>query len=87
MIILDNNNKPVTSLLNTWTEYCEDLCNYKIRPDNNILKKNTMNNNKELLPNIECEEIRSLKIGKLPGLNSIPSELLKLFNYELHSHL
>ena len=41
MIILYKNNKPVTvnaALLKTWTEYCEDLYNYKIRPDNNLLK-------------------------------------------------
>ena len=57
MIILDKNNKPVTvneALLNTWTEYCEDVYNYKIRPDNNLLKHNTMNSNEEPIPILEC---------------------------------
>ena len=69
-------------MLNTWTEYCEFLYNYKIRPDNiNILvKKNTMNNNEEPLPILECEvrdAILTLKNGKSPDRDNIPSELLK----------
>ena len=66
------------ALLNTWTEYCEDLYYCKIGPDN-ILKKNTMNNNEEQLP-LECEVrdvILTLKNGKSPSLDNIPSELLK----------
>ena len=76
------NNKLVienAALLNNWTEYYEDLYNYKFRSDNNLLKKNTMNNNEELLI-LECEvcdAIQTLKNVKSPGLYNIPSELLK----------
>ena len=66
-------------MLNNWTEYYEDLYNYKIRSDNNLLKKNTMNNNEELLI-LECEvcdAIQTLKNVKSSGLYNIPSELLK----------
>ena len=41
MIILDKHNKPVTvnaAFLKIWTEYYEDLYNYKIRTDNHLLK-------------------------------------------------
>ena len=54
-------------MLNTLTEYCEDLYNYNIRPDNNILKKNTMNNNEEqilLILEYEVRTILALKNGK-----------------------
>ena len=71
MIILD---------FDTWTEYCEDLYNYNIRPDNKLLKKNSMNNNEEPLPIIECEvrdAILTLKNGKSPGIDNIPSVLLR----------
>ena len=79
MIILDKNNKPVTvnaALLKTWTEYCENVYNYKIRPDNNLLKQNTMNSNEEPIPILECEvrnAILTLKNGKSPGPDNIPS--------------
>ena len=72
---MDKNNKPVTenaAFLNTWTEYCEDLYNYEIRPHNNLLKKNTMNNYEGSLPILECEvrdAIPTLKNGKSPGLD------------------
>ena len=83
MIILDKNKKPVTvnaALLKTWTEYYEDLYNYKIRPDNNLLKHNTMNSNEKPLPILECEvrnAILNLKNDKSPGPDNILSELLK----------
>ena len=70
MIIIDKNNKlgiVKAVLLNTLTEYCEDLYNYKIRPDNNLLKKNTMNNNEEqilLILEYEVRTILALKNGK-----------------------
>ena len=70
MIILDKDNKPVTEnieLIKTWTEYCKDLYNFKIKPDNNLLKPNIMNNNEESLPILESEvrnAIRTLKNGK-----------------------
>ena len=44
------------------------------------MKKNTMNNNEEPLPILEWEvrdAIMALKYGKSPGLDNIPSELLK----------
>ena len=83
MIILDKNNKPVAenaALLNIWTEYCKDVYNYKIIPDNNLLKPNKININEYSLPILESEvrnAILTLKNGKSPGPDNIPSELLK----------
>ena len=83
MIILDKDNKPVTEnieLIKTWTEYCKDLYNFKIKPDNNLLKPNIMNNNEESLPILEsevCNASLTLKNGKSPGPYNIPGELLK----------
>ena len=83
MIILDKDNKPVTEnieLIKTWTEYCKDLYNFKIKPDNNLLKPNIMNNNEESLPILESEvrnAIRTLNNGKSAGPDNIPGELLK----------
>ena len=83
MIILDKNNKPVaenSALLKTWTEYCKDVYNYKIRPDNNLLNPNKINSNEDSLPILESEvrnAILTLKNGKSPGPDNIPSELLK----------
>ena len=79
MIILDTNNKPVTenaALLKTWTEYCKDVYNYKIRPENNLLKPNKINSNEDSLPILESEvrsAIISLKNGKSPGPDNSPS--------------
>ena len=83
MIILDKDNKPVTEnieLIKTWTEYYKDLYNFKIKPDNNLLKPNIMNNNEESLPILESEvrnAILTLKNGKSPDPDNIPGELLK----------
>ena len=84
MIILYKNNKPVTenaALLMTWTEYCKDLYNYKIRTYNNLLKPNKINSNEYSFPLLESEvrnAILTLKNGKSPGPDNISSELLKL---------
>ena len=69
MIILDKNNKPLANaaLLKTWTEYFKDLYNYKIRPDNNLLKQNKINSNEDSLPILEyevCNAILTLTNGK-----------------------
>ena len=83
MIILDKNNKPVSenaTLLKTRTEYCKVVYNYKIRPDNNLLKPNNINSNEDSLPILESEvhnAMLTLKNGKSPGPDNIPSELLK----------
>ena len=83
MIILDKNNKPVdenAALWKTWTEYCKDLYNYKIIPENNLLKPNKINSNEDSLPILESEvrnPILTLKNGKSPSPDNFPSELLK----------
>ena len=67
MIILNKNNKPVAenaALLKTWTEYCKDLYNYKIRPDNNLLKPNKINSNEDSLPILESE-VRNAKLLRM----------------------
>ena len=66
--------------MKTWTENCKDLYNYKIRPDNNLLKPNKINSNEDSLTILEYEVrnvIVTLKNGKSPGPDNIPSELLK----------
>ena len=87
MILLDTNNKLVAenaALLKRWTEYFKDLYNYKIRPDNNLLKPNKINSNEDSLPILESEvrnAILTLKNGKSPGPDNIPSEEKALSKY------
>ena len=63
-----------------WTEYCDDLYNYPISPDVSILRADEVPLESEDSPPVLKEEVeaavRSLKPGKAPGVDSIPSELL-----------
>eukprot|EP00745_Piridium_sociabile_P015102 TRINITY_DN22265_c0_g1_i4.p2 TRINITY_DN22265_c0_g1~~TRINITY_DN22265_c0_g1_i4.p2 ORF type:complete len:167 (-),score=43.02 TRINITY_DN22265_c0_g1_i4:628-1128(-) len=90
MIIEDKNGNLLTeetAVLSRWTEYCEELYNYKLRPDTSRLDKGT-NTNQELddppILEEEVEEaVRSLKGDKSPGVDNIPAELLKHAGPEL----
>ena len=70
-----------TAVLNQWTEYCSDLYSYELHPDTNLLQSSqTSTQEAESLPVLrqEVEEaVQSLKAGKSPGVDNIPSELLK----------
>ena len=84
MIILDQDDKPIAehgAVMNRWTEYFNKLYNYPIKT-NVKLNHNEANKAKAdtSLPILESEvenSIKSLKDGKTPGPNNIPSELIK----------
>ena len=70
-----------SAVLTRWTEYCKELYNYPIQPDTTLLEEETREQ-KEPSPlpimREEVEEaIRSLPVGKSPGADNIPAELLK----------
>ena len=87
MIIEDENqnNKRIAdneSLLKTWTEYCNNLYNYPIKPNINKLTNRNQNNTdiEETLPILKSEvenAIYMLKNDKTPGNNNISAELIK----------
>ena len=64
-----------------WNEYCTGLYNYELHPDTSLLQSNQSTTQEaESLPVLweEIEEaVPSLKAGKSPVVNNIPSELLK----------
>ena len=70
-----------TAVLNQWTEYCSGLYNYELHPDISLIQSNqTPTQEAESLPVLreEVEEaVPRLKAGKSPGVDNIPSELLK----------
>ena len=70
-----------TAVLNRWTEYWSILYNYELHPDTSLFQSNqTPTQEAESLPVLreEVEEaVQSLKAGKSPRVDNIPSELLK----------
>ena len=67
-----------TAILNQWTEYCSDLYNYELHPDTSLLESNqTPTQEAESLPVLREEVVRNPRAGKYPGVDNIPSELLK----------
>ena len=71
-----------TAVLNRWTENCSGLYNYELHPDTSLLQSNqTPTQVSESLPVLreEVEEaVRSLKAGKLPGVDNIPLSCLRM---------
>ena len=68
------------AVLNRWTEYCQELYNFPLQPDKSILVDEPKHNIPEPLPVMKeevKEAVKSLQGGKSPGLDNIPSELLK----------
>ena len=66
-------------MLGKWTEYCSELYSHKAEGDDAVLAVNEPTD-QDSFPILESEvesAIRVLKIGKSPGVDNIPSELLK----------
>ena len=70
-----------------WTEYCRGLYNHELHLDVSILQENLPPRDGEDSPPVLREEveaaIRHLKAGKSPGVDNVPSELLKCGGEEL----
>ena len=87
MIIEDENqnNKRIAdneSLFKTWTEYCNNLYNYPIKPNIHKLTNRNQNNTdiEETLQILKSEvenAINMLKNDKTPGNDNISAELIK----------
>ena len=66
--------------MKTWTEYCDQLYDYPIAPNESLINLNTNENTEDYLPILESEvenAIKTLQYDKSPGNENIPSELLK----------
>ena len=67
--------------MDRWTEYCKDLYNYPIKTDRaKVETDNSRQDDEQLLQILKSEvihAIKSLKNGKSPGIDNVPSELLK----------
>ena len=84
-IIEDNNANPladVTKILNRWTESHNDLYNHLINHDTNVLSNTAIFNEESdtelsILDTDVMHAINMLKESKSPGIDNIPSELIK----------
>uniref|UniRef100_A0A3B1JXQ2 ribonuclease H n=1 Tax=Astyanax mexicanus TaxID=7994 RepID=A0A3B1JXQ2_ASTMX len=68
------------AVMERWTEYCKELYNFPIKPDNTLLKKEQDTREVARLPVLKEEvrhAVKRLKTGKSPGPDNIPAELLK----------
>jgi exonuclease III len=68
------------AVLSRWTEYCSDLYNYPLQPDSSLLQSQPRQEVDDSPPVLKAEveeAVRSLKAGKSPGVDNVPSELLK----------
>ena len=69
-----------TAILERWTEYCTDLYNHNIQPDQNLLHNPQADDDEYHLPILRSEvrdTIRKLKEGKSHGVDNVPGELIK----------
>ena len=70
-----------TAVLNRWTEHCNGLYNYELHPDTSLLQGNqspTQEAESLPVPGEEVEEaMHDPRAEKSPGVDNIPSELLK----------
>ena len=83
-VIYDQDGKLITDnkeVLKRWTEHCKGLYNYEIHPDTSLLQTDLpFTDVKDSLPILKKEvegAVQSLKLGKSPGVDNIPSELVK----------
>ena len=69
------------AVLNHWIEYCSGLYKYELHPDTRLLQSNqTPTREAESIPVPKkevAEAMRGLKAGMSPGVDNIPSELLR----------
>ena len=80
--IQDKDGKCITDkedVLKRWTEYCSELYKHQANGDKSLLnvKEPTNQENFSILESEVEAAIQSLKIGKSPGVDNIPAELLK----------
>ena len=76
-----------SAVLQRWTEYCNELYNYQLHPDPNIIKNSHRNEQERDPPILQTEiddAIKKLKKGKSPGIDNVPSELIKSGGEELN---
>ena len=83
-VIEDNSGNILTestAVLKRWTQYCSGLYNYELNPDTSLLQSKQCPTQKTESLSLLREELEealdSLKAGKPPGANNIPSKLLK----------
>ena len=83
-IIEDKNGSLLTdnvAVLTRWTEYCQELYNYQLKPDTSMLINKTSNVDETDDMQVMKEEaegtLRTLKGGKSPSTDNIPAQLLK----------
>ena len=68
------------AVLTRWTEYCQELYNYELKPYTSILKSKTssVDETDDMQEMKEVKEaLRTSKGGKSPGADNIPAELVK----------
>ena len=72
-----------TAIANRWKEYCEELYNYNLTCDKDLLEKlrsisaTTEDEDPPILTSEIEAAIEGLKEGKSPGIDNVPAELLK----------
>ena len=83
-VINDQDDKLLTDsdrVLKRWTEYCMGLYNYEIHPEIPLLQINLpFMDGEDSLPILKEEveaAVQSLKLGKSPGVDNVPSQLVK----------
>ena len=83
-VIEDKNGLLLTEsndIAKRWTEYCRDLYNHNISTDPSLLTSNDTSRDAQAdLPVLREEveaAIKTLKPGKSPGVDNVPSELIK----------
>ena len=82
MIIFDNNYKPLADngLMRRWTEYCNELYNYPIKINEELIKDITISQIDTAISILESEvrnTINTLANGKDHVNINIPGELIK----------
>ncbi|GFR77564.1 endonuclease-reverse transcriptase [Elysia marginata] len=78
-------------IMQRWSEYCSDLYNHELQPDLSILSATRDPPETDDSPPIQKSEVeaavKSLKLGKAPGVDKIPSELLEAGGEEVNNIL
>ncbi|GFR70978.1 endonuclease-reverse transcriptase [Elysia marginata] len=93
-LIEDKDSRLLTDdedIMQRWSEYCSDFYNYELQPNLSILSATRDPPETDDSPPIQKSEVeaavKSLKLGKAPGVDNIPSELLKAGGEEVNNIL